>query len=541
MSRNDLPLVDLCVGEAVDLAADTRPEAIGWVFETRRISFAAMKERVDIVARALLANGVKHGDVVAVWMPNLPEFVYIQFACAKIGAIIAALNTRAKTFEVEHHLKHSDACMLIMVEKFLKHDFASTLAGITASSLVFGRLDEPELPRLRTIVSLADRPSDSFMSWERFLADARSISREELLQVQKHRIIDEPVLMQYTSGTTSLPKGALISHRYILNAGTALLHRLGVTAGETFLNTQPFYHVGGSCCAVSPPLTLGCIVASAEYYEAERILELIEREKCVARAGYGAMYIMEMNHPDFSKYDISSLRSGWCVGTVALMERVRDEMDIPGLLQIYAATEMGATSPWVDDAWEVRSGSCGSPLSGTELKIVNPETGEDCATGEIGEICMRGWWQMIGYLKPPKETAATIDEAGWAHSGDLGYLDTAGQLRFSSRLKDMLKVGGENVAAGEVEAILLTHPKIAQAAVIGAPDERLTEVVLAVVQLRPGETLSDAEIIEFCKERMANFRVPRYVEFVSDFPLTDSGKIEKYKLHEKYNPRYATA
>ncbi|WP_213766858.1 AMP-binding protein [Caballeronia sp. dw_19] len=534
--HDDFPIMEMCVGDAVDDAARKWGDQIGWVFEHERTSYKQMKRQVDRVARALLASGIQHGDVVAAWMPNLPQFAFLELACAKIGAIIGAINTRSKVFEVEHFLNHSEAKLLVMVDRFLKHDFVATLdeACPVGTRNAGGDIGEGGFAHLRKVVSVSVEPDSRAQPWDAFIALGESVSPDTLKAVQQQQHIDDPILIQYTSGTTSLPKGALCNHRYVLNFGGVLMQRLGMEAGDAFLNTQPFYHVGGSCGAIPAPLTIGCKVVNAEYYEVERILSLIERERCVARSGYGAMYIMEMNHVRFREFDLSSLQAGWCVGTAELMTRVRDEMNIPGLLQIYGATEVGGTSAWVDDPWDARSRSCGSPIHGSELKIVDPNTGASLAAGEIGEICMRGWWKMNGYLKQPAETAKAIDADGWMHTGDLGHLDTNGYLYFSSRLKDMLKIGGENVSAQEVEAVLLGHPRIAQAAVIGAPDERLSEVVMAIIEPRHNEQVTQEEVIAYCAQRMANFRVPRYVHFTQTWPLTDSGKIQKHKLREQY-------
>lgn len=534
VSERDFSLVEMCVGDAVDLAAAKCAGAVGWVFDKQRVTFGQMKDGVDRTARALMALGIQPGDVVATWMPNRPEFAFLEFACAKVGAIIAAVNTRAKVLELEHHLKHGRPVVLFMVERFLKHDFIDVLQSVLTVPTRDGTVADPAVPHLKYVVSLEETPSSRFLSWDAFLSRSKEISTDLLRERQAERSMDEPMLIQYTSGTTSLPKAAFLAHRYVLNAGPALMQRLGVERGEAFLNTQPFYHIGGSCAALPAPLTLGCVLVSAEFYQADEILALIERERCVARSGYGAMYIMEMNHPDFASRDISSLRAGWCVGSATLMERVRDTMDIPGLVQIYAATEAGATSAWHDDPWDIRSNSCGTPLAGTEIRIVDPDTGAACATGAIGEIRMRGWWSMKGYLHQPDVTERTIDVEGWVRSGDLGWLDADGNLHFSSRLKDMLKIGGENVSAEEVETVLLGHADIVQASVIGAPDDRLEEVVMAIVELRRGASLDEAAVTEFCKSRMANFRVPRYVRFTTEWPMTDSGKIQKRLLRDRY-------
>ncbi|MBW9116442.1 AMP-binding protein [Rhizobium cauense] len=524
----------LCLGEALDQAVLHWPDRIGWVFDEARVSFREMQRRSDALARALLAHGIKKGDTVAIWTPNLPEFAYCQFACAKVGAVIVAINTRFKTFELGHVLKHSQARILIMVERFLKHDFVSTLSDLAGDWVPedSGRFQSANLPHLERVISLGSVQAEGFMAFKDFENSGEIVSQERLMQRQSEQHFDDPVILQYTSGTTALPKGALCSHRYALNFGVEFTLRTGLKPGEPFLNTQPFYHVGGSCGAIPLPLTLGGAVVSAEYYEVERILSLIERERCVSRSGYGAMYIMEMNHERFRDYDLSSLRGGWCVGTPALMERVRDAFDMPDLVQIYGATEGGGAGGDYRQSWDVRASTCGTAVTGSELAIFDPETNERLTADEIGEIRINGWWRMNGYLRQPLETAKAMDNEGWIHTGDLGALDAEGNLRFVGRLKDMLKIGGENVSAEEVEAVLLQNPHIKQVAVIGAPDDRLSEVVMAIVELKEGAELDEAEVIRFCSGTVANFRVPRYVRFTREWPLTGSGKIQKHLLRE---------
>ncbi|MEP7457305.1 AMP-binding protein [Phyllobacterium sp. SB3] len=525
---------DLSLGDALDQAAALWPKRTGWVFDDTHVSFSEMKERSDAVAAALIAQGIRKGETVALWAPNLAEFAYCQFACAKVGAIIVAINTRFKTFELGHVLRHSAARVLIMVERFLKHDFVSTLAELAPDWVpgTSGQFSSAALPKLECLVSLDPVPANGFLPFSDFVKSGEATTREQVKQRQNEQHFGDPVILQYTSGTTALPKGALCNHRYALNFGVEFTLRTGLQPGEPFLNTQPFYHVGGSCGAIPLPLTLGGAVVSAEYYEVERILALIERERCVARSGYGAMYIMEMSHEHFKDYDLSSLRGGWCVGTPALMERVRDTFDMPDLVQIYGATEGGGAGGDYRQPWAVRASTCGTAVEGSELAIFDPETNERLACGEIGEIRINGWWRMNGYLKQPEETAKTIDQDGWVHTGDLGSLDADGNLRFAGRLKDMLKIGGENVSAEEVEALLLHNPHIKQVAVIGAPDDRLSEVVMAIVELKEGAGLNEADVIRFCTGKVANFRIPRYVRFTSEWPLTGSGKIQKHLLRD---------
>lgn len=532
-SQIHIEILEQTLGDALDAAAERWGEAPGWVFESKKVSYVEMRRLVDQVAKALIAAGTERGDIVSVWSPNLVEFAAIEFACAKIGAVMSSINTRFKSFEVAYMLKQSGTKTLIMVQGFLKHDYLATLREI-GIRFEDGNIVAPEFPSLERIVTLSSDGGDGLQGWKDFLANGASAGDETLRARQVSCHWSEPCVLQYTSGTTSAPKGALLNHRYVLNVGNALFKLMGVEEGEAILNTQPFYHIGGSCGAIPTPLTTGARVVIPEYYDAGRVLELIERERCVARTGFAAMYIMEMNHPDFGKRDISSLRAGWCSGTQDIIARVRDTMDIPYLMLTYSSTEVGGTSSSYLDSWEQRSTTSGPVLPGTEMKIIDPEAGKELGPNEPGELLMRGWWQMNGYLNMPEQTAKAVDKDGWFHTGDRCLITPDGCLRFIGRYKDMLKVGGENVAAEEVEGHLMAHPKIKQAAIIGAPDPRLEEVPMAIVELTEAGALTEQDVINFCARAMANFRVPRHVHFVTEWPLTGSGKIKKDELRKAF-------
>lgn len=520
----------ITLGTAVDRGAQRWGSAIGWVFEDRRVSFSEMRERADEVACGLLASGIGKGDVVAILTPNVPAFAFCLMACGKIGAILAPINTRSKTFELEHILTHSRARVLVMSDRFLQHDYVELVQELCGAGALGpdGRVESKAVPHLGLVVGIS--AGTRLLPWASFLGRGADVDSEALEQAHAQLHSFEPILLQYTSGTTAMPKGALCNHVYVVNFGAEIVDRMGMREGEAFFNTQPFYHVGGSCGAIPTPLATGCRMVMPEYYDVERTLGLIEREKCVARTGFAAMYIMELAHPRFREFDLSSLRSGWCVGPADLMARIRDEMGIVGLIQIFGATECGGTSGHINDPWDKRSESCGRAFPGTELAIFHPESGARLAAGEVGEIVCRGWWTMNGYLRQPEENARAIDAAGWVHTGDYGYLDEQGFLYFRGRLKNMLKVGGENVSAEEVEAMLMRHPVVKMAAVVGMPDARLGEVVLAFVELHASMSATESEIIAFCASRMANFRVPRRVQFVREWPITGSGKIQKHLL-----------
>jgi fatty-acyl-CoA synthase/long-chain acyl-CoA synthetase len=529
-----LPPTESTVGAAIDAAAERWPDSCGWVFEDERVTFGEMRSLTARAAAGLQSCGVARGDVVALWTPNLKEWAVTAFAAYRLGAVVVSINTRFKGFELAHVLSHSEAKVLVIQPQFLKIDLEAILEE-TAPDLevgVAGSVTSTRFPSLRRLVAVQPGRLPA-LPWSALL-DSEPADTEAL---ERELAPDSPALLQYTSGTTAAPKGALLAHRHVLNYAPETFSRLGVGAGDPVMNTQPVYHVGGAT-ALAVPLVLGCCKVTPTYYDAERVLELIERERCVSRGGIPTMYLMELAHPRFAEFDLSSLRSGWSGGPPAVMDQIREGFGGLELIQLYGATEGGGTSGSITDPWEKRRVSAGRLITGTEIRVVNPETGQEVPTGEVGEVCIRGWNRMIAYFHDEQRTQEAIDADGWLHMGDLGRFDEDGYFYYVGRLKDMIRVGGENTSAEEVEALLLEHPEIHQTAVIGVPDDRMGEVVLAIVERTAGSSLTAEEIVAHCKARAANFRVPRHVRFVSDWPLTGSGKLAKQTLRDTYLPEF---
>ena len=529
------------IGAALQAASTRWGDAVGWVFDEQRMSFAELRDQSRDAAKALIGIGLKKGDIVATWMPNLPQWLVLQMACARVGIILAGLSTRFKSEEVGYVLEHSDAVVLFCTPSFMGIDFREILSRVAPGmrSTKPGYVTAPALPCLRHLVELDESVAPHAMGWNDFLALGSAVGDAQLAAMEAGQSPDDAVLMKYTSGTTSFPKGVLINHREALYWGAGIFSRLGIGEGEPILNTQPFYHAGGSCGALTVPLSLGCRIVSPAHYSVENVLGLIERERCVARTGSAAMYLMEISDPAFSTFDLSSLRAAWCVGPPAVFQRIRDALHIDKLVQPFGSTEVGGTCASVDDPWEQRTGSCGRPLPGVEMQVVDPDTGRALETGKAGEICFRGWWRMNGYYKLPDETAKTSLPDGWIKTGDLGTIDADGCLHFVGRLKDTIRPGGENVSAAEVEAYLLKHPAVRQVAVIGVPDARLGEVVMAVIEPREHSNLTVEEVVAFCRGNISNQKVPRHVRFTREWPMTGSGKIQKFELRKRYAAEFA--
>ena len=525
----------ICLGQALDDAAALWADEIGWVFDDQPISFREMRDRSIRAAHALTALGVGRGDFIAALAPNIPEYGYVIFGAALLGAVVTPINTRSRHVEIRHSLVHGDTTILFTVDRFLKQDYRTILADVLGSEAVSaeGEVDSAAAPKLRRIVGFPGFEGPGALSFAGFLALGTSAG-DAPPEPPAGQTWRDPVLLQYTSGTTALPKGALLNHCMVLNYGVGFATGMGVGRGDPMLNTQPFYHVGGSCAALPLPLCLGCRVVIPSYYDPERILALIERERCVARTGFAAMYLTEVASPAFARYDTSSIRAAWYNGPVGLVDYVRQATGIPEFIQIYGATEGGGTGGRLADSLESRTRTCGRALAGTAIAIADLETRKMLSPGKPGEILVRGWMQMNGYHKQPDETAKVLQPDGWLRTGDIGLLDEDGFLHFVGRIKNMIRVGGENVSAEEVEAVLMSHAKIKAAAVIGVPDDRLQEVVMAIVEPEMGETLSEQEVISYCASQMANFRVPRHVRFIDTWPLTGSGKIHYQALRERY-------
>lgn len=521
--------------EALDAAASRTPNRLGWVWEDDWVTFAQMARASQRCARQLSSAGVRAGDTVAAWLPNQVSFAHLLYGCSRIGARLTAINTRARAREAAYILRDSGARLLVFRPSFLGIDFCSMLEEIDPAlagrlgAVRFGphasephvlHLGDPSHPLPESLVSLRDDGAP-LPSPDRPPADA------------------EAVLVQYTSGSTADPKGALLHHVHVLNFGHMIIEGMGVRPGESVLNTQPMYHIGGTCGCLSVPLTHGCVMVIPEYYEPARVLSLIERERCVARTGMPTMYLREMQHERFRAYDTSSLRAGWTIAPPSTMDRIHREYPIEGLIQVYALSEGGGTTGDIREPWEVRRASAGKPYPGTYFTIVDPETGAELDAGEVGEIRLSGWSRMLGYVGQSPDVA--FDEKGRFRTGDLGHLDQAGRVFFDGRLKDMIKPGGENVSALEVETFLLQHPSIHQVAVIGVPDSDLGEVVMAVVEVVAGQQITADDVIEFCRGQIAGFRVPRHVRFVDEMPLTGSGKILKRSLADRFRVEFEQA
>ena len=522
------PLIGKTVGALLDeiTAEFGANAALVSVHEQRRLTYAEFGGEVERCARALMAMGVAKGDRVGIWSTNCVAWVIVQFATAKAGAILVNINPACRLSELEFALNQSETHWLIIGEGFKDACYAEMVAKLR------GRL-----PHLRGVISLG--PKTEFIEWGEFLAGGDSIGRAALAERQESLDCDDVINVQYTSGTTGSPKGAMLTHHNIVNNGFWVGERMGLTHRDRLCIPVPFYHCFGMVLANLACVTHGAtMVLPAPHFSPILTLEAVARERCTALHGVPTMFIAELDHPQFHEFDLSSLRTGIMAGApcpVEVMNRVMHEMH---MAEITIACGMTETSPVcnmteVDDPIEVRVGTVGKVMPHQEQKIVDPATGRILPRGEVGELCYRGYQVMRGYFNDPESTSRIIDEAGWLHGGDLAVMDERDYVRITGRLKDMICRGGEKVFPRETEEFLFTHPKIAEAYVIGIPDPYYGEQSMAWVKLKEGETMTAEELTAFCRGQIMEYKIPTRVKFVTEFPTTVTGKIQKYKMREQ--------
>ncbi|HEY1593627.1 MAG TPA: AMP-binding protein [Solirubrobacteraceae bacterium] len=518
------PLLGETIGQNLARTIARVPDADGLVScqQGLRYTYAEFGDAVERLAGGLLAGGMSKGDRVGVWGPNRAEWALVQYATAKLGVILVNVNPAYRTSELEYALGQSGCRLLFASQEVKGSDFVSMVDQV-----------RPSLPQLERAIFFDSEEWDEIASG--------GAPPDEVRAAGERLDFDEPINIQYTSGTTGFPKGATLSHHNILNNGHFLARLLAYTERDRVCVPVPLYHcfgmvIGNLACTSSG----ACIVYPAESFDPEATLRACAEERCTSLYGVPTMFIAELGHSSFAGYDLSSLRTGIMAGSpcpVEVMKKVNREMGIEQISIAFGQTETSPVSTFVrvDDTLEHRCGTVGQVMPHTEIKIVDPATGRIVPHGEPGEFCARGYLVMRGYWNGeggPPITADSIDAAGWMHSGDLATLDGDGYVRIVGRIKDMVIRGGENIYPREVEEFLYTHPEIADVQVIGVPDKRYGEELMAWVIVRPGGELTDEELRDFCKGQIAHFKIPRYVKFVDAFPMTVTGKVQKFKMRE---------
>jgi fatty-acyl-CoA synthase len=534
---------DVCIGELLALLARDYPNREALIYPDRalRYDFSQLESLARKVARGLLNLGIEGGDRVALWAPNVPEWVVLQFALAKIGAILVTVNTSLRASEIEYLLTQSQTSTVITVAGVRDVDYVETIYEVTPElrSSDPGTLRSSKLPFLRNVIYIGGEHPDGMIRYDSLLEKAETVSEAQLDARMSVQQIDDVINMQYTSGTTGFPKGVMLTNRNIVNNGYWLGEGLALTPSDKLCVPVPFFHCFGCVIGVLGAYTHAAAIVPLETFDPLRVLQYIEGERCTTLYGVPTMFLAELEQLDQHSFDMSSLRTGIMAGALCpepLMRRVMDRMHLTELAIAYGLTEAspGITLTPRLDSVELRTQTVGVALPEVEVKIVDPATGDRCAPDQSGELCCRGYNVMKGYYNNPDATADAIDGAGWLHTGDQATLDRAGYVRITGRIKDLIIRGGENIAPKEIEDLLRTNSKIADVYVYGVPDERLGEDVAAAIKLTQAETATADEIRDFCNGRIARFKIPRYIRFVDSFPMTASGKVQKFKLREMH-------
>jgi fatty-acyl-CoA synthase len=529
------PYRDVTVGSLLTFLSRALPTHDALVYAGGpRFTFATLEQEARIIARGLIALGVAPGERVVLWATNVPEWVILQFALAKIGAILVTANTSLRTRDIDYLLRQSDAATLITIRGFRDVDYINELASLTE-----------RVATLERRIFIGDGTPEGFTPYAALRAAADRVADETLDARGRAVGLDDVINMQYTSGTTGFPKGVMLTSRNIVNNGHALGAVLGYTPADRLCLCVPLFHCFGCVIGVLGAYTHGACLCVLEAFDAKSVLEMVHTERCTALYGVPTMFIAELEHPDFAQYDLTALRTGVMAGSLCpepLMRRVMTDMHLPEMTIAYGMTESspGITMTPRDASIAQRTQTVGPVLPELEVKIVDPATGVERAPGERGELCCRGYNVMTGYYSNPEATRAAIDADGWLHTGDEASMDPDGYFRITGRIKDLIIRGGENIAPKEIEDRLREHPAVADAYVYGVPDSFFGEAVAVAVRTKSGAQPSPEELTAWCASTLAKFKVPRYVRFVSEFPMTASGKIQKYKLREEHQEQLST-
>ncbi len=534
-------LIEITVGALLDEMAAKYPDHACALYTDRpfRKTYSEFNSICNAAAKSLMKLGIKKGDHVAIWATNVPEWLITLFATAKIGAVLVTVNTNYKVFELEYLMKQSDSSTLIMIDGFKDSNYVEIInelcPGLKNSEP--GKFSSPELPYLKNIISVSESVYPGMFSWKDFLEMGNDISDKELYAISDSLNCHDVINMQYTSGTTGFPKGVMLTHFNIVNNGKCIGDCMHFTHEDRLCIPVPFFHCFGLVLAIMACVTHGTTMVPLEYYQPLKVMQTIQNEKCTAVHGVPTMYIAMLEHPEFDNFNFSSLRTGIMSGSpcpVKVMQVVVDKMNMKDITIPYGQTEASpvCTQTRIGDSLERRVSTVGRALPFIECRIVDPETNKELPAGVQGEFVTRGYNVMKGYYKMPEATAQAIDADGWLHTGDLATRDEHGYYKITGRIKDMIIRGGENIYPKEIEEFLYTLPEIKDVQVIGVPSKAYGEEIMACVILKEGCTLSEEAVKEAVKANMARHKTPKYVGFVDSFPMTASGKIQKYKMRE---------
>lgn len=540
-----MEMINKTLGEVLDELASQHRDSVAIKYTTRNYeqTWFSFNEKCNNVAKGLLRLGIKKGDHIAIWATNVPEWLEILFASAKIGAVLVTVNTNYKEFELEYLLKQSDTKMLVMIDGVKNNSYLDTINKLipNIAGSKNGEISSENLPILKYIVFAGEKEStpNGMMNFALLEELGKQVDDRELNEVKAQLDPNDVVNMQYTSGTTGFPKGVMLTHYNIINNGKSIGDCMNFSEKDKLLITVPFFHCFGLVLAVMACITHATAMVPVEAFSPTKVMNAITVEKCTACHGVPTMFIAMLGHPDFDKYDFSSLRTGIMAGSpcpVNTMREVIAKMNMTEVTIAYGLTEASpvCTQTTIHDSEEIRVQTVGKMLPNIQAKIVDPDTGLEVPCGTPGEFCAKGYNIMKGYYKMPQATAQAIDKDGWLHSGDLCTIDENGYFKVVGRIKDMIIRGGENIYPKEIEEFYYTLPMVNDVQVIGVPSEQYGEEVMAVIILKDGYSdVTEEDMRTYAAQSLAKHKVPKYIQFVKEFPQTASGKIQKYKMREE--------
>lgn len=529
------------IGEVLRETARTFPDQEAYVYPELGIrkTYKEFDEETDRLARAFMALGIQKGEHVAIWSDNKREWLLSQFATAKMGAVLVTVNTSYQLKELDYLLKQSDSTTLILAEGFKGTSYFEIVNRLCPDlkDQQAGELSFQHLPYLKRVISMGSHDLPGMISWSELEAQYKEVSGEDLEARFQSLHNDDVINMQYTSGTTGFPKGVMLSHRNIVNNAQLVGDYIHLSEKDRLCIPVPFFHCFGCVMGTLSSVIHATTMVILEQFEPKKVLKAVQDEKCTGLYGVPTMFIAELNDPDFKSFDLSTLRTGIMAGSICPMEVMKKVMNDMGASEITIAYGQTESSPVItqtktDDAIEKRVSSVGKAHPGVEVKIIDPVTGEESPTGVPGELCTRGYLVMKGYYKNEEATKNAIDHHGWLHTGDIAVMDEDGYIDITGRIKDMVIRGGENIYPKEIEEFLYQHPGVQDVQVVGIPDKKYGEELMAWIICKDGVTLTEADIREFAKGNIAHHKIPRYIEFTEAYPMTASGKIQKYMLRE---------
>jgi fatty-acyl-CoA synthase len=532
------------IGDQLKNSAEKYPEndALVAVWKNERYTYEHFYKLCRTAAKGLLNMGVKKGDRVGIWATNYTEWVITQFSTAMIGAILVTINPTLRENELEYVLRDSECQTLILIEKFKSSKYLEMFYNIfpEAQEQMPGKLHSYKFPNLKNVIVLSQEGKPGMYTANDVIIHGKQVSNEELLEYQEELDPDDIINIQYTSGTTGFPKGACLTHHNIINNSYFVGENLNFTQNDRLCIPVPFYHCFGMVLSNMLCVNYGAtMVIPNEIFNPLLTLKAVETEKCTAMHGVPTMFIAQIEHPEFNKFDLSSLRTGIMAGApcpIELMNKVRNKMGIKDITICYGLTEASPVTNQTRfiDPVEIRVQTVGKPLQHTEIKIIDPDTGKVVPIGKQGEICVRGFQIMKGYHNKPIETKISIDDSNWLHTGDLGTLDEQGYCRITGRLKNIIIRGGENIYPREIEEYLHTHIDIIDVNVFGVPDDKYGEEIAAWIKIKDQSKIKEEDIKNFCKGKISHQKIPRYIKFVDEFPMTVTGKIQNFRMKEIY-------